>query len=267
MRIIDLFDKKAIMLKADVTAKPQMLDTLVNAHKEVGNVASAALFKDDIMKREFEGPTAIAHGICMPHAKSTTVVKPGIAAMTIPSGIECGALDGADSNLFFMIAAPVNGADLHLEAVSRLASILRNPIFRAQLVQASDVDTFLAIIDAQEKEVYGDTELETEVSKDEARYRILGVTACTTGIAYTYVAADALEKAGNKMGVTIKVERDGAAGVKNELTQEEIANCDGVIIAADKDMDISRFMGKKILMVKIMDAVYKPEKLIKEILK
>ena len=131
MRIVDLLKKEAVVLNAEVSTKEQMLDLLVDLHKEVGNIKDKAAFKAGIMKRESEGPTAIAEGICIPHSKNEAVINPGIAAITVPSGVDCAALDGEPSNLFFMIAAPAEGSDVHLEALSRLSTILMDPVYFA----------------------------------------------------------------------------------------------------------------------------------------
>lgn len=156
MRIVDLLKKEAVVLNAEVSTKEQMLDLLVDLHKEVGNIKDKAAFKAGIMKRESEGPTAIAEGICIPHSKNEAVINPGIAAITVPSGVDCAALDGEPSNLFFMIAAPAEGSDVHLEALSRLSTILMDPAFREKLLSAKDVDAFLAAIDEKETEKYGE---------------------------------------------------------------------------------------------------------------
>ena len=152
MRIVDLLKKEAVVLNAEVSTKEQMLDLLVDLHKEVGNIKDKAAFKAGIMKRESEGPTAIAEGICIPHSKNEAVINPGIAAITVPSGVDCAALDGEPSNLFFMIAAPAEGSDVHLEALSRLSTILMDPAFREKLLSAKEVDAFLAAIDEKETE-------------------------------------------------------------------------------------------------------------------
>ena len=143
MRIVDLLKKEAVVLNADVSEKEQMLDLLVDLHKKVGNIEDKEAFKAGIMKRESEGPTAIAEGICIPHSKNDAVIKPGIAAITVPGGVDCEALDGEPSNLFFMIAAPAEGSDVHLEALSRLSTILMDPAFREKLLSAKDVELSL----------------------------------------------------------------------------------------------------------------------------
>lgn len=180
--------------------------------------------------------------------------------MTVLEGVDYEALDEEPSNLLFMIAAP-NDGDVHLEVLSRLMTILMDEDFREQLLHAKDKDEFLSIIDNMEKEKYPDEPREETISTD--GYRVLAVTACPTGIAHTYMAAEALEKAGKKLGISIKVETNGSGGAKNVLTDEEIANCDGIIVAADKAVAMARFNGKKVLSTKVSDGIKIPEELIR----
>ena len=274
MRIVDLLKKEAVVLNADVSEKEQMLDLLVDLHKKVGNIEDKEAFKAGIMKRESEGPTAIAEGICIPHSKNDAVIKPGIAAITVPGGVDCEALDGEPSNLFFMIAAPAEGSDVHLEALSRLSTILMDPAFREKLLSAKDVEAFLAAIDEKETEKYGDEdkaaqveEAAAEVPAKKSGYQVLAVTACPTGIAHTYMAAEALEEKGKELGISIKVETNGSGGEKNILTQEEIDACDGIIIAADKNVEMARFDGKPVIKVKVSDGIHKSQELIERAVK
>ena len=266
MRIVDLLKKEAITLNASVSTKAEMIDTLIALHDKAGNITDAAAFKEGIMAREAQGPTAIAEGICIPHSKNKAVKNPGIASITVPAGIDCEALDGQPSNLFFMIAAPEGGADVHLEALSRLSTILMDDDFRAQLLAAKNADEYLAAIDAKETEKFGEEAEEAPAAAPKKEgYRILAVTACPTGIAHTYMAAEALEKAGDKLGYPLKAETNGSGGAKNILTSEEIADCDGIIIAADKNVEMARFDGKPLLKVHVADGIHKAEELIKQI--
>ena len=274
MRIVDLLKKEAVVLNADVSEKEQMLDLLVDLHKKVGNIEDKEAFKAGIMKRESEGPTAIAEGICIPHSKNDAVIKPGIAAITVPGGVDFEALDWEQSNLFFMIAAPAEGSDVHLEALSRLSTILMDPAFREKLLSAKDVEAFLAAIDEKETEKYGDEdkaaqveEAAAEVPAKKSGYQVLAVTACPTGIAHTYMAAEALEEKGKELGISIKVETNGSGGAKNILTQEEIDACDGIIIAADKNVEMARFDGKPVIKVKVSDGIHKSQELIERAVK
>ncbi len=264
MRIVDLLKKDAITLNAKVSNKGEMIDTLVALHDKVGNLSSAKGYKEGIMLRESQGPTAIAEGICIPHSKHAAVKNPGIAAITVPAGIDCQALDGQPSNLFFMIAAPEGGADVHLEALSRLSTILMDGDFREKLLTAKSAEEFLAAIDAKETEKYGAEEA-APAAPAKSGYRVLCVTACPTGIAHTYMAAEALEKAGEKLGIPVKAETNGSGGAKNILTKEEIANCDGIIVAADKNVEMARFDGKPVLKVKVADGIHKAEELVTKI--
>ena len=265
MRIVDLLKKEAVVLNAEVSTKEQMLDLLVDLHKEVGNIKDKAAFKAGIMKRESEGPTAIAEGICIPHSKNEAVINPGIAAITVPSGVDCAALDGEPSNLFFMIAAPAEGSDVHLEALSRLSTILMDPAFREKLLSAKDVDAFLAAIDEKETEKYGEEDKAAQAAEAPAKkagYQVLAVTACPTGIAHTYMAAESLNGKAEEMGISIKVETNGSGGAKNVLTKEDIENCEAIIVAADKKVDMARFDGKKVIQTKVADGIHKAEELI-----
>jgi PTS system fructose-specific IIC component len=182
--------------------------------------------------------------------------------MTVPDGVDYEALDDEPSNLLFMIAAP-NDGDVHLEVLSRLMTILMDEDFRDDLLKAKDADEFLKVIDDMEKEKYPDEPAAEE--RSENGYKVLAVTACPTGIAHTYMAAEALEKAGKKLGISIKVETNGSGGAKNILTQEEIDACDGIIVAADKTVSMARFNGKKVIKTKVSDGIKIPEELINRI--
>lgn len=270
MRIVDLLKKDAVALNAKVSSKDEMLDLLIDLHEKVGNIADKKQFKEGIMKRESEGPTAIADGICIPHSKNAAVKEPGIAAITVPGGVDCDALDGQPSNLFFMIAAPAEGSDVHLEALSRLSTILMDAAFREKLLTAESVDAFLKAIDEKETEKYGaEEESAAQEEKPEAPastgYRVLAVTACPTGIAHTYMAAEALEEKGKELGIPVKAETNGSSGAKNVLTKEEIAACDGIIIAADKNVEMARFDGKPLIKVKVSDGIHKSQELIEKV--
>ena len=259
MRIIDLLKKDSILLGANPKTKSEAIDLLIELQVKGGNIADQEEYKKGILAREEKGSTAVGEGIAIPHAKSEAVKAPSLAAMTVPNGVDYEALDDEPSNLLFMIAAP-NDGDVHLEVLSRLMTILMDEDFRAKLLNAKDKDEFLQIIDDCEKEKYPDEPRE-EV-KSGGTYRVLAVTACPTGIAHTYMAAEALEKAGKKLGIAIKVETNGSGGAKNILTDEEIANCDGIIVAADKTVSMARFNGKKVISTKVSDGIKKPEMLL-----
>lgn len=262
MRIVDLLKKDSILLNGSPKSKSEAIDMLVELQVKGGSIADRDEYKRGILAREAKGSTAVGEGIAIPHAKSEAVKAPSLAAMTVLEGVDYEALDEEPSNLLFMIAAP-NDGDVHLEVLSRLMTILMDEDFREQLINAKDKDTFLKIIDNMEREKYPDEP--KEETKSAGGYKVLAVTACPTGIAHTYMAAEALEKAGKKLGIPIKVETNGSGGAKNILTDEEIANCDGIIVAADKTVAMARFDGKKVLSTKVSDGIKIPEELIKRI--
>lgn len=262
MRIVDLLNKDRIMLNASPKSKSEAIDMLIDLQVKGGNIADIDEYKKGILAREEKGSTAVGEGIAIPHAKSEAVKAPSLAAMTVPAGVDYEALDDEPSNLLFMIAAP-NDGDVHLEVLSRLMTILMDEEFRQKLLKAKDKDEFLKVIDDMENEKYPE-EKKASV-KSAGAYKVLAVTACPTGIAHTYMAAEALEKAGKKLGVTIKVETNGSGGAANVLTEKEISECDGIIVAADKSVEMARFDGKKVICTKVSDGIKIPEELINRI--
>lgn len=262
MKIIDLLKKNAIELNASVASKNDAIDKLIALHEKAGNLLDVNEYKKAILAREAQGSTAIGEGIAVPHAKSESVKTPGLSAITVQNGVDYGAPDGKNSDILFMIAAPLDG-DLHLEILSRLMVMLMEPEFCAALRSAKTADEFLSVIDKKEAEKYPD-EPKAEVAKKDG-YRILAVTACPTGIAHTYMAAEALEKAGEKMGYPLKAETNGSGGAKNILTKKEIEECDGIIIAADKNVEMARFDGKPVIKTSVTNGINKPEELIQKI--
>ena len=264
MRIVDLLKKESIELKAKADSKAQAIDKLIALQAAGGAISDEEEYRQGILDREKQGTTAIGEGIAIPHAKSAAVRRPSLAAMTVPDGVDYEAPDNKPSRLLFMIAAPKDGGDVHLEVLSRLMTMLMDEGFRQRLMDASDKAEFLKVIDDMEKEKYPEGEANKEPVK--AGYRILAVTACPTGIAHTYMAADALEKAGSKLGMPLKAETNGSGGAKNVLTEEEIAAADGIIIAADKTVDMERFDGKRLISVGVSEGINKPEELIKRIM-
>ena len=262
MRIVDLLNKESIMLGGSPKNKNEAIDMLVELQVKGGNIADKNEYKKGILAREGKGSTAVGEGIAIPHAKSEAVKAPSLAAMTVPEGVDYEALDDEPSNLLFMIAAP-NDGDVHLEVLSRLMTILMDEDFRAKLLAAKDKDEFLKVIDDMENEKFPD-EPKAEVRSADG-YKVLAVTACPTGIAHTYMAAEALEKAGKKLDISIKVETNGSGGAKNILTDEEIANCDGIIVAADKAVEMARFDGKRVIITKVSDGIKIPEELINRV--
>lgn len=263
MKIIDLLKKDAIELNTSVESKSDAIDKLVALHEKAGNLLDVKAYKEAILAREAQGSTAIGEGIAVPHAKSESVKTPGLSAITVPSGVDYEAPDGKNSDILFMIAAPLDG-DLHLEILSRLMVMLMEPEFCAALRGAKTADEFLSIIDKKEAEKYPDEPKAEKPKKD--GYRVLAVTACPTGIAHTYMAAEALEKAGEKMGYPLKAETNGSGSAKNILTKKEIEECDGIIIAADKNVEMARFDGKPVIKTSVTNGINKPEELIQRII-
>ena len=264
MRIIDLLKKESILLNAAPKDKSEAIDMLVGLQAKSGRIKDVETYKKGILAREEMSSTAVGEGIAIPHAKSEAVAEPSLAAMTVPGGVDYEALDGEPSDLLFMIAAP-NDGDVHLDVLSRLMTLLMDEDFRAKLTAAKDKDEFLSAIDEAEKAKYPDEPAKAGEDNNSDRIKVLAVTACPTGIAHTYMAAEALEKAGKKLGITIKVETNGSGGAKNVLTAEEIANCDGIIVAADKSVEMARFDGKKVIATKVSDGIKIPEELIERI--
>ena len=269
MRITDLLKKDGIALGVSPKSKREAIDKLVALHQKCGNLKDQAAYKEGILAREKMGTTAIGMEVAIPHAKSEAVKSPALTAITVPNGVDYESPDGAPCKLIFMIAATTDG-DVHLEVLARLMQMLMHEDFTAKLKAAKTPAEFLKIIDDQETKQFpeeaGTAPAPAAADDKKPAIRVLAVTACPTGIAHTYMAAEALAKAGDKMGITIKVETNGSGGAKNVLTAEEIANCDGIIIAADKNVETARFDGKPVLTTKVADGIHKPEELINKII-
>ncbi len=264
MRITDLLKKQGISLGVAPKTKREAIDMLVALHEKCGNLSDTAAYKEGILAREDMGTTAIGMEVAIPHAKSEAVKAPALTAITVPGGVDYDSPDGAPCKLIFMIAATTDG-DVHLEVLARLMQMLMHEDFTAKLKAAKTADEFLKVIDDQETAQFPEEAAAPAAEKKDG-FRVLAVTACPTGIAHTYMAAEALAKAGDAMGITIKVETNGSGGAKNVLTAEEIANCDGIIIAADKNVETARFDGKPVLSTKVADGIHKPEELINKII-
>ena len=262
MRITDLLNVESIKLNASPKTKQEAIEELIDLQVKGGKIADREAYKEGILAREAMSTTAVGEGIAIPHAKSDAVKAPSLAAMTVPNGVDYEAMDDEPSNLLFMIAAP-NGGDVHLEVLSRLMTMLMDEDFKNKLLSAKDKNEFLKIIDDTETEKYPDEP--KAVAENDGRIRVLAVTACPTGIAHTYMAAEALENAGKKLGITVKAETNGSGGAKNVLTKEEIEACDGIIVAADKTVDMARFDGKKVIRTKVSDGIKIPKELIERI--
>lgn len=312
MRITELLKKESINLGVSVSSKEEAIDEMVSLVDAGGRLKSTAGYKEGILAREAMGSTAIGEGIAIPHAKVEAVKEPGLAAIVVPEGVDYEAFDGSLAHLLFMIAAPADGADVHLEALSRLSTLLMNPGFKDNLIAAATKEEFLKVIDQAEEDRFGDEEQEKgeKNSKDRAGasqrgkeadkesiksrskgsenrkgsgtgqgsmedsasagknqggaggYQVLAVTACPTGIAHTYMAAESLENTGKRLGISVKAETDGSGGAQNVLTRDEIAGADAIIIAADKNVDMARFDGKPVITVPVADGIHKAEELI-----
>ncbi|GKH02966.1 PTS fructose transporter subunit IIC [Hungatella hathewayi] len=276
MRITELLKKESIELGVKVSSKEEAIDTLIGLMEAGGRLNDRAGYKEGILAREALGSTAVGEGIAIPHAKVAAVKEPGLAAMVVPDGVDYEAFDGSLANLIFMIAAPEGGADVHLEALSRLSTLLMDPDFKNDLIHAESKEEFLQLIDDKESERYEKKARKEETKASDAApavhetaksgaagYRVLAVTACPTGIAHTFMAAENLEQLGKKMGIPVKSETNGAEGAANVLTKEEIAAADGIIIAADKNVDMARFDGKHVVKASVSDGIQKGEELIK----
>ena len=266
MKIVDLLKKESIDLNGTVSDKKETIEKMVSLMAAGGNITDVERYKEGVFLREEEGTTGIGEGIAIPHAKTDAVAKPGLAAMVVKDGVDYDSLDGEPVHLIFLIAAPNTEDNVHLEVLSRLSMLLMDDDFRANLQSAESVEEFLGYIDAAEKAKFPD-EAEQEEKREEkpaekTGYQILAVTACPTGIAHTYMAAESLENKAKEMGYTIKVETNGSGGDKNVLTAEEIAACDCIIIAADKDVRMARFDGKPVIMTKVANGISKAEELI-----
>ncbi len=264
MRITDLIKAEGIKLQCSATSKEEVYNQLVDLQYASGHINDKEEYKRGIWEREAQSSTAIGEGLAIPHTKNKAVVEAGLAVMTLREGIDCDSLDMEPTNLFFMIAAPEGGGDVHIDMLSNLTMMLMDVDFRNRLLAAKTTDEFLEIINEKEAEKFGGEEKTepAEVKKD--GYRVLAVTACPTGIAHTFMAAEALETKAKELGISIKVETNGSAGAKNVLTKEEIEAADGIIVAADKNVEMARFNGKKVIKTKVADGIHKPQELIEK---
>lgn len=263
MRITDLLKRESVELNGSVSNKQETIEKMVELMVKGGNIRDVEKYKNGVFQREEEGTTGIGEGIAIPHAKTDAVGAPGLAAMIVRDGVDYDSLDGEPVCMIFLIAAPNTEDNIHLTVLSRLSMLLMDDDFRDNLMKAESVDEFLHDIDMAEREKFEEEPEET--SKEEKKgYQILAVTACPTGIAHTYMAAESLEKTAKEMGYTIKVETNGSGGDKNVLTAEEIAECDCIIVAADKDVRMARFDGKPVIVTKVANGIHKAKELIEE---
>ncbi|WPC40505.1 fructose-specific PTS transporter subunit EIIC [Clostridium sp. JS66] len=262
MKITELLKKDTIILDLSSSTKSEVIDELVNKLNQAGKLNDKAEYKKAILAREEQFSTGIGDGIAIPHAKTSAVKVPALCFGRSKQGIDYESLDGSDAHIFFMIAASEGAHNDHLDTLSRLSSLLMNEGFRKKLMEASSEDEILTLIDNQEKEYLKEQEPKKEESHTKSEGFILAVTACPTGIAHTYMAADSLKNKAKEMGVDIKVETNGSTGVKNRLTEDEIERADAIIVAADKQVEMARFEGKKVIQVPVVQGIKKPEELI-----
>lgn len=261
MKIIDLINKDAIDLNVEASKKEEVIQKAVELMSHNGNITNKDEYLKLVIKREEEGSTGIGEEIAIPHGKGDSISSPGIAAMVIPNGVDFNSLDGKPIKLLFLIAAPDTKDNVHLEVLSRLSTLLMDEKFRKELIEAKSKEEFLNIINNAEQE-------KSEEKKEQKEsYEILGITACPTGIAHTYMAAESLEQMGNELGHPIKVETQGQSGAQNVLTEDEIKNAKAIIVAADVNVDLSRFNGKRVLRTSVSNGIRKPKELIEKVLK
>lgn len=277
MKINELLAEEGIALGAAVSSKEAAIDRLIALLDAEGCISDKAAFKEGILAREAHSSTGIGGGIAIPHAKVAAVKKAGLAAMTVPAGVDYQAMDKKPSDLFFMIAAPASGSDLHLQALQRLAVILMDPAFKQRLLNAKDKAEFLRLIAEKEAEKYPEQQEAPakqektapaplpQAQQQKPHYRVLAVTACPTGIAHTFMAAESLQNKGRALGIPLKAETDGADGAQNVLTPEEIEACDGIIVAADKNVEMARFDGKPVVVASVSAGINRPEELIRQV--
>ena len=263
MRLIELFSRQATAVNVKAANKAQVIDKLVDLQVTHGNITDKAAYKKAIYAREEEFSTYVGNGIVVPHAKTDVVTRPSLALVRTAEPILYNEDDDDKSDLFVMIAAPMNGS-LHVDILARMMTLLADEDFVEKLRKAKSEEELLALIDQAEQANFGNKSF-TEEKISANGYKVLAVTACPTGIAHTYMAAENLQKAGLNLGIPIKVETNGSDGAKNVLTKEEIAACDGIIIAADKNVEMDRFDGKPVVITRVADGIHKPEELIKKV--
>ena len=267
MRITDLLDKRSISLNAAPADKKETLDLAVELMAKSGKLSDVEKYRAQVYAREEESTTGIGEGIAIPHGKCDAVKAPGLAAMVIKNGVEYESLDGEPVTLLFLIAAPNTKDNVHLDVLSKLSVMLMDENFTTSLRNAKSVEEFLQIIDAADESAksiddrLSDTGITTEEKKG---FKLLAVTSCPTGIAHTYMAAEALEKAAKAADCQIKIETRGSAGAKNVLTAEEIAAADCIIVAADAKVPMDRFNGKKVISCQVSDGIGKADQLVEQ---
>ncbi|MBE6006668.1 MAG: PTS fructose transporter subunit IIC [Sarcina sp.] len=265
MRITDLLDRRSIDLNAAPGSKNEALDQAVALMAKSEKIRDLDAYKAEVYRREEESTTGIGDGLAIPHGKCDAVIKPGLAAMVVKNGVDFDALDDEPVNLLFLIAAPNTKDNVHLDVLSKLSRLLMDEQFATDLKNAPDVDSFLSIIDAADDKDTRNWEGEgtaKEEAAPEGAFRICAVTSCPTGIAHTYMAAEGIEKAAKAAGCWVKVETRGSGGAKNILTDQEIADADCIIVAADAKVPMDRFHGKKLIESPVSDGINKADELV-----
>lgn len=268
MTIRDLLAAESINLNGTPAGKTEALNQCIDLMAKSGKIADVETYRKGVFAREEEGTTGIGMGIAIPHCKSDAVTKAGLAAMVVKDGVDFESLDGTPAKIIFLIAAQNTEDNVHLQVLSKLSVMLMDEQFTNSLINAGSVDEFLNIIDSaekakDEKEAAKEAKEPVEVKKDDVF--IVAVTACPTGIAHTYMAAEAIEKKAKELGYQVKVETRGSAGAKNVLTDDEIAKATGVIVACDTNVPTDRFDGKKVIECQVSDGINKTEELVKRI--
>ncbi len=268
MKITDLLVKEGVELNGQAASKGEAIDKMVDLMAATGKIADKEAYKAQVLRREEEGSTGIGEGIAIPHGKCDAVKAPGLAAMVLKDGVDYDSLDGAPADLIFLIAAPNTKDNVHLDVLSRLSVLLMDEEFTGKLRNAKTTEEFLGYVDAAEQEKLADeAKKQQEGTKQEAApskgLKLLGVTACPTGIAHTYMAAEALEKKAKELGFSIKVETRGSGGAKNVLTDAEIAAADCIIVCVDTNVPMDRFDGKKVIVRQVSDGINKAEELLR----
>ena len=265
MRITELLDKRSIRIDGAPKSKNEALDQMVELMAKSGKINDLEAYRQEVYRREEEGTTGVGEGIAIPHGKGAFVDKPGLAAMVVKDGVDYDSLDGEPVHLIFLIAAPNTKDNVHLDVLSKLSVLLMDEDFSRALQNAKSPEEFMKIVDEADQEAPDlDEKLKADEATSEDQFRILAVTACPTGIAHTYMAAEGLEKAAKAKGCFIKVETRGSGGAKNVLTAEEIKNADCIIVAADTKVPMDRFNGKKLIEVQVSDGISKADKLIEQ---
>jgi len=256
MKITELLDINSIDLNPQISNKEEAIDHLVNLLDQSGKLNDKEIYKESVLNREAQSTTGIGDGVAIPHGQSEGVKTAGLSAMVVKEGLDFKSLDGQPTYLFFMIGAPKDSGGAHLQALAQLSTLLMEEDFRNALINASSKEEFLKLIDEKEN-------VKEEV-KEVTHPAVLAVTACPTGIAHTFMAAKALQQAGEALNVSIKVETNGQEGVKNQLTQEDIEHCKAIIVAADKKVEMARFEGKKVIQVPVKDGISKAQELVEK---